>query len=119
MTRRTVVALGSLALVVVCILIAVLVRTRPAANPTPEPLPSPSTTVAQRTIFTAVRDDTDAIAGAIVLGTEGSPATGSWLSLQPGLGVDVEQTGTVTLAEIGPRPVPASTGLVSNQLGVA
>lgn len=119
MTRRTVVALGSLALVVVCILIAVLVRTRPAANPTPEPLPSPSTTVAQKTIFTAVRDDTDAIAGAIVLGTEGSPATGSWLSLQPGLGVDVEQTGTVTLAEIGPRPVPASTGLVSNQLGVA
>ncbi|MGV1036117.1 MAG: hypothetical protein ACOYD0_03685 [Candidatus Nanopelagicales bacterium] len=118
MTRRTVVALGSLALVVVCILIAVLVRTRPAPSPGPEPLPSPSTTVTQKTIFTAVRDDTDAIAGAMVLGTDATPATGSWLSLQPGLGVDVESTGTVTLAEVGPRPVPASTALVSNQLGV-
>jgi len=118
-TRRTVVALGSLALVVVCILIAVLVRTRPAPSPGPEPSPSNSTTVTQTTIFTAVRDDADAIAAAMVLGTDSTPLTGSWLSLQPGLGVDVEASGTVTLADIGPRPVPASTGLVSNQLGVA
>ncbi len=124
MSRRLVVILGIFALVVISVLVAVLVRTAP---PTPDPTPTPTQTGAnpatdeQSTMLFAIRNDVGDIAGAVVLGAAPVPAdpAGSWLSLQPGLAVDVNTTGTLTLADRGPA-APADTAVnVANQLGFA
>lgn len=126
MSRRLVVALGVLVLVIVCILIAVLVRTQPASNVQPSPTPT-STAVpskpSQATMMVGVRDDSGEMADAILMGTEqtfalAKPTKGSWLSLQPGLALDIAPDGVITLAEEGPWDPSDSAGQVANQLGI-
>lgn len=124
MSRRLVIFSGLLVLVIVAVAIAVLVRTSPQEN-TPEPTPSPTSTVpttpSQNTMLFAVRDDDGLIADSVVLGTVPSeqPTAGSWLSVQPGLSVDINAAGTLTLAQRGAAP-PEDVALdVTNQFGFA
>jgi len=104
-------------LAIVCIMIAVLVRTQPSKTVLPTPSPSQSQKPHQTTLLVAVRNDIGEIADAVVIGTEPNPARGSWLSIQPGLGVDITDTGTVTVAKTGPWDPKDSANQIGNQLG--
>ncbi len=118
MSRRLVVAVGVLALVIVCVVIAVLVRTQPTATAPPSPSPTTTTKPTQSTLLVAVRNDVGEMAAAIVMGTESAPARGSWLSLQPGLDLDVSPEGKpTTLADEGPWAPADSARSVANELG--
>ncbi|NQU37573.1 MAG: hypothetical protein HQ526_08285 [Actinobacteria bacterium] len=122
MSRRLVIVFGLLVLVMVSVAIAVLVRTAPQDRQ-PDPDPSPTSTVpaapVQNTMLFAVRDDEGLIADSVVLGTVPSsrPTAGSWLSVQPGLSVDINANGTLTLSQRGAAaPVDIATN-VANQFG--
>jgi len=72
-------------------------------------------------MFFAIRDDTGLIVDSVVLGTVPSnqPTAGSWLSVQPGLSVDINASGTLTLAQRGAAS-PGDVALnVANQFGFA
>jgi hypothetical protein len=124
MSRRLVIVSGLLVLVIVSVAIAVLVRTSPQERQ-PEPNLSPTSTVpatpTQNTMLFAVRDDDGLIADSVVLGTAPSkqPTAGSWLSVQPGLSVDINATGTLTLAQRGAAAPEDIAGNVANQFGIA
>lgn len=122
MSRRIVLYVGVGALVLVCLAIAILINRNGSAQPNPIPTPSPSVTKSdtQQTLLFAVRSDSGLIADCVGLGTrvQGTALSGSWLSMQPGLAVDVADVGQVTIADRGPGS-PEDTGLiVGNQLGV-
>lgn len=122
MSRRIVLYVGVGALVLVCVAIAILVNRNGSAQPNPTPTPSPSVTKSdtQQTLLFAVRADSGLIADSVGLGArvQGAALTGSWLSMQPGLAVDVADLGQVTIADRGPAS-PEDTGLiVGNQLGI-
>lgn len=123
MSRRLVVAFGALGLVIVCVAIAVLVRSAPQGGgptPTPQPSTSPSTSnlPLQTSMLTAVRDDAGLIAGAALMGSQENPVRGSWLSLQPGLSLDLNLQGEVTLAIEGPWDPTDSSASLGNQLDI-
>lgn len=118
MSRRLVVAFGALGLVIVCVAIAVLVRSAPQGGPTPSPQPSTSTPPLQTSMLTAVRDDAGLIAGAALMGSQENPVRGSWLSLQPGLSLDLNLQGEVTLAIEGPWDPTDSSASLGNQLDI-
>ncbi len=124
MSRRLVIIIGLLVLVIVSVAVAVLVRSTPPA-PDPDPDPSPTSTTPQRpvqnTMLFAVRDNTGLIADSVVLGTvpPNQPPAGSWLSVQPGLSVDINAAGTLTLADRGPAAPADINSNVANQFGIA
>lgn len=123
MNRRLIVAVGILVLILVLVALAVRVRTTPT-QPDVGPTPSPTTTTAstpnQSTLVVAVRDESSLITDAVVHGAIAKPDAlplGSWLSLQPGLAIAVNEKGSVSLSQRGPfSPVDVSAEL-SNELG--
>lgn len=116
-SRRLVAALGVLGLVIVCIVIALLLRNQPPPQPVPSPTPTGTQIPQQPTLLVAVRDDKGAITDAVVMSSATEPSMGRWLSLQPGLGLDIAITGTQTLAAAGPQEPGQTAAAVGNQLG--
>ena len=117
MSRRLVVALGALGLVVMGVAIAILVRATPAPGPSPVPTPTATVSPAGTAMLAAVRDDAGLIAGAVLMGTREAPVGGSWLSLIPGLSLDLTLDGEVTLAKEGPWDPTETAASLGNQLG--
>ncbi len=118
MSRRLVVGIGLLAIAAVAIVIALLVRAQPAMDVTPTADPSQSSKPAQSTLLIAVRNDAGSIVGAAVMGAQTNPDAGSWLSVQPGLVVDIDSAGTVPLATAGKLDPAETTSMLSNNLGI-
>lgn len=123
MSRRLVLVSGLLALVIFSVVIAVLARTSPQ-EPPPEPDPN-STSIApsrpvQNTMLFAVRNDVGIITDSVVLGTAptGQQSAASWLSIQPGLSVDINTVGTLTLAQRGRAKPQDISANVANQFGI-
>lgn len=124
MSRRIVLWVGMGTLILVCVAIAFLVRVNSSKGGPVPPSPSAPTppTQVQQTALIAVRADTGLIADAVTFGTETDVenqerVAASWLSMQPGLVVDVNTDGQVTVAERGPG-APSDTGeIIGNQLG--
>ena len=107
MSRRLLVAIGILVLFLVLVVLAVVLRS--SATPEPDPVPSPTSsapvTPTQNTMLVAVRDDNSLITDSVVLGSvarANSTPTGSWLSVQPGLAIAVNSSGSVSLSQRGP-----------------
>lgn len=124
MSRRLLVAIGLLALVLVLVAVAVLVRARsttPEVTPTPSPTTTnPVGTPLQATMLVAVRDENSLITDAVVHGAVAKPNTvpvGSWLSMQPGLAIAVNNLGSVSLSQRGPFAPADVARDVSNELG--
>ncbi len=118
MSRRLLVGIGGLALAGILIVVAILVRALPAPEVVPTPDDSPALETVESTALIAARDDTGAIAGAVLLGAHNVNPTGSWVDLQPGLSMDIAESGTVTLAMEGgwrPETIAEQVGM---QLGV-
>ncbi|MEI8081961.1 MAG: LCP family protein [Actinomycetes bacterium] len=117
MSRRLVVALGALGLVVMGVAIAILVRSAPQPGPTPVPTPTTTNAPTETAMLVAVRDDTGMIADAVLMGTREAPVSGSWLSLIPGLSLDLNLDGEMTLALEGPWDPAETAASLGNQLG--
>ncbi len=118
MSRRLVVGLGALAVVIIGILIALLVRTSASPQPGPTPTTSESANLRQSAFAVTVRDDTGNITDGVVMGYDKPTSKATSLSLQPGLGVDIGNDGPVTLAELGPQSPQTVDTQLSDQLGV-
>ncbi len=124
MSRRLLVAIGLLLLILVLVAVAVLVRTN-STTPEVKPTPSPTTTNSvgtpdQGTMLVAVRDEKSLITDAVVHGAVATPDTvpvGSWLSMQPGLAIAVNNLGSVSLSQRGPFAPADVARDVSNELG--
>ncbi len=118
MSRRLGVGVGLLGIVVIGILVALLVRTGGGPDPGPTPSQSASVAVSQASYLVAVRDDSGEITDAVLMAFDQDSDKGSSLSLQPGLGVDINKDGAVTLGEVGPGSPQYINSLVADQLGV-
>ncbi len=123
MNRRLLAAVAVLVLILILVAVAVLVRTS-ATQPEIQPTPSPTTTTPgtpnQDTMLVAVRDENSLITDAVVHGAVSKPDTvpvGSWLSLQPGLAIAVNELGSVSLSQRGPFAPADVSGDVANELG--
>ena len=93
---------------------------RPELKPTPTPSPSAVGTPDQSTLLVAVRDENSFITDAVVHGAVTKPNTipvGSWLSMQPGLAIAVNNLGSVSLSQRGPFAPADVARDVSNELG--
>lgn len=122
MSRRLLVAIGILVLFLVLVVLAVVLRS--SATPEPDPVPSPTSsapvTPTQNTMLVAVRDDNSLITDSVVLGSvarANSTPTGSWLSVQPGLAIAVNSSGSVSLSQRGPFSPADVSREVTNELG--
>lgn len=122
MSRRLLVAIGLLVLVLVAVSIAVLMRSAPTADPQPTASPTSTTpsTPKQNTMLVAVRNDDSQIADAVTLGStpqQNATPAGSWLSMQPGLAIAVNDRGSVSLAQRGPFSPTDVAKDTTNELG--
>lgn len=123
MNRRLMLAVSILVLILVLVAVAVLVRNtsaQPEINPSPTPTNTLPGTPNQATMLVAVRDENSLITDSVVHGAVSKPdaiPVGSWLSLQPGLAIAVNETGSVTLSQRGPFAPNDVASEVSNELG--
>lgn len=123
MNRRLLLAVSILVLILVLVAVAVLVRsssTQPESNPTPSPTNSLPGTPDQSTMLVAVRDENSLITDSVVHGAVPKPDAypiGSWLSLQPGLAIAVNEKGSVSLSQRGPFAPNDVANDVANELG--
>lgn len=123
MNRRLMIAVGLLVVILLLVGLAVYSRshsTQPEPQPQPSPTSTPVGTPNQATLLVAVRDDNSQITDAVVHGAvrrSGAVPIGSWLSLQPGLAIAVNATGSVTLAQRGPFSPSDVGNELANELG--
>ena len=123
MNRRLLLSVALLILILVLVATAVLVRntaTQPEVNPSPSPTATVPGTPNQATMLVAVRDEdsfiTDAVVHGAVAKSDALPV-GSWLSLQPGLAIAVNEKSSVTLSQRGPFSPNDVGNEVANELG--
>ncbi len=123
MNRRLLAAVAVLVLTLTLVAVAVLSRnsaTQPEIKPTPSPTTTAPGTSNQDTMLVAVRDENSLITDALVHGAVSKSDTvpvGSWLSLQPGLAIAVNELGSVSLSQRGPFAPGDVSDDVANELG--
>lgn len=122
MSRRLIVGIGLLCLVIVAVLLAVV-----ASSDMNRGLePGPTGTAAQRPpldqqgMLLAVQDETGSIADALVLAAKPTAdgAAAAEIQIQPGLGLQFTDLGTATLARSGSESPQALQDRLAGQLGI-
>lgn len=118
MSRRLAVALIVLVAVLIGIVIATIIRQNSRTPPPPPVSPTATTAPRQATLLVQVRDEDLEAVDDLMLGLDEKTGQASALSLQPGLAVDVDNAGQVTLAETGTLAPGYPTTRSSAQLGI-